>query len=322
MRSRASPDLKGAVEAFRSSLAGDVQIDVPLARFTTYRIGGPAAVLVEPASPNDVAAALEICVDYGLPWVALGFGSNVLVADAGYDGVVIRIGKYLKHVEAESKEAGLWSVGAGLPTPRLARLSAEAGWSGVQRLIGVPGTIGGGVYMNAGAHGQDFGQVVRRIDLVRLGGGRETIGADALPWHYRDAGIRDAIVVGCSMQLARAPVLELKEDIRKHFRWRQRGTPFNEPCCGSVFRNPNRPIAGERRTAGQLIDAAGLKGYTQGGAQVSTKHANYIVNIGHSTAADVRRVIDTVRERVRRRFDVDLRLEVQMVGGEVGGAAD
>ena len=187
-------------ESLRSVVAGRVHRDVPLAKLTTFRIGGPAAILVSPVSSDDVAAVVQACAEQEVPWIALGLGSNVLVSDAGFAGVVIRMGKGLGQLEAESKgeERGRWTIGAGLPTPRLARLSAEAGWAGIHKLIGVPGTVGGGVFMNAGAHGQDFGQVVRRVDLVTVDGRLEHVDATNLPWDYRDAGIREAIVVGCA----------------------------------------------------------------------------------------------------------------------------
>ena len=302
--------------SLRSLVAGNVDRDVPLAKLTTYRIGGPASILVSPASSDDVAAVVQACAEAEVAWLALGLGSNVLMSDAGFAGVVIRMGKGLERLEAVSQDEhqGSWTLGAGMPTPRLARWSAEAGWAGVQRLIGVPGTVGGGVFMNAGAHGQDFSQFVRRVEVVTAAGRLDQLDAASLPWAYRDAGIRDAIVVGCTVELERAPIGDLKLDIRKHFRWRQRGTPFNEPCCGSVFRNPEALVGGERRTAGQLIDAAGRKGFACGGAKVSERHANYIVNTGSATAADVRAVIDAVRERVQVEFGIELRREVKLLG--------
>lgn len=313
------------------ALRGRVRRDVPLAPFTTYRIGGPAAVLVEPADVEDVARALTRIGEAGARWLAIGLGSNLLVADEGFPGVVLRIGRGLDEVETRG---AVWWVGAGLPTPLLARRTAQAGLAGVHRLVGVPGTAGGGVFMNAGAHGQEFGGVTRRVRLVRVGDGAvEDRPATAIPWRYRRSGLRDVVVVGVELELTPAEPRALHAEIQRHFAWRKAGTPFNEPCCGSVFRNPAAPPrpegagaatgggarrqAGngeEARTAGQLIDAVGLKGFRIGGAQVSPVHANYIVNTGGATAADVLRVIEAVRERVLRAFGVELQLEVQLVG--------
>jgi UDP-N-acetylmuramate dehydrogenase len=251
----------------------------------------------------------------GAPWLVIGLGSNLLVADAGFPGVVLRIGRGLESVEAQG---ATWRVGAGLPTPLLARRSAAAGLAGVHRLVGVPGTVGGGVFMNAGAHGQEFKDVVRRIWLVGTDGMVEERAAARIPWRYRSAGLSDVAVVAAEVQLVPAEPRRLAAEIKAHFDWRKAGTPFNEPCCGSVFRNPGAGEPGgsgaERRTAGQLIDAAGMKGFRVGGAQVSPVHANYIVNLGGATAADVRRVIEAVRERVRREWNVELELEVKLIG--------
>jgi UDP-N-acetylmuramate dehydrogenase len=293
---------------------GPVRRDVPLAELTTYRIGGPAAVLIEPADAEDVVRALEAIRDAEVPWLVIGLGSNLLVADAGFPGAVLRIGRGLDGLEAQGAR---WRVGAGVPTPLLARRSAAAGWAGVHRLVGVPGTVGGGVFMNAGAHGQEFKDVVRRVRLVRNDGQVQDRGGDAIPWRYRSAGLEDVVVVSADLELHPADPRQLSAEIRAHFEWRKAGTPFNEPCCGSVFRNPGAGGQGSgraERTAGQLVEAAGMKGYRIGGAQVSPKHANYIVNLGGGTAADVRRVIDAVRERVRREFNVELELEVKLVG--------
>jgi len=183
----------------------------------------------------------------------------------------------------------------------------------VQKLIGVPGSVGGGVFMNAGAHRQDFASVVRDVEVVDASGDVALRPASAIPWKYRDAGLRDVVVVRCTLDFVDAPVEEMARDVRKHFVWRKRGTPFSEPCCGSVFRNPEVESGGGR-TAGQLIDEAGLKGFQIGGAQVSLVHANYIVNTGDATAGDVRAVIDHVRERVANVFGVELKLEVKIIG--------
>jgi UDP-N-acetylmuramate dehydrogenase len=248
--------------------------------------------------------------------MALGLGSNVLVADTGFPGVVIRLGKGLDTVEREvGGNRTLWRVGAGVPTPRLARRTAREGLAGVHRLVGVPGSVGGGVYMNAGAHGQDFASVVRSVACVTFSGESMVLEAEAIPWGYRSSGLRQVIVLGATIGLTAREPRGLEDDVRKHLARRRAGTPFNEPCCGSVFCNPapDRVSAAVTRTAGQLIDAVGLKGFRSGGAVVSRKHANYIVNTGGASAADVMSVIDVVRERVIAEFGVELELELQIV---------
>jgi UDP-N-acetylmuramate dehydrogenase len=306
---------------------GTVKLDEPLARYTTYRIGGPAAALVVPSDSDDVARLVQFCLETEIPWLPLGLGSNVLISDRGFPGVVIRLGKGMDGIQVAAGEAGMWWVGAGVPTPRLARQTAAAGFAGVQRLIGVPGTVGGGVAMNAGAHGQEFSQVVQRVDVVNSVGELRTLRGSEVPWRYRASGLEDVVITATTLQLSPGDPAKLRWDVQRHLRWRREGTPYDEPCCGSVFRNP-ATIAGTKgsqcgssRSAGQLIDAAGLKGFRIGGAAVSPKHANYIVNLGGATAGDVLGVIDAIQGRVLQDFGIELELEVKIIGqgGGSGG---
>ena len=278
----------------------------PLARYTTYRIGGPARYLVQPADVEDVVKALELAGERGVPWIALGLGSKVLVKDTGFSGLVIRIGKGLDRFEMKGATA---IVGAGLATPLLARRTAEAGFAGVERFIGIPGTVGGGVYMNAGAHGAEFAEVLTEVTTLDAKGKVRPVSRKQISFKYRGSNLGSVIVLEAKLALIEEPPAKLKELQARLFRWRKAGTPFDQPCCGSVFKNP-----GGARTAGVLIDECGLKGYTVGGAQVSTLHANYIVNTGNATASDVLKVIDHVRKTVAKRTGVELELEVQVIG--------
>jgi len=306
-------------EELDEAFPGRIRRDAPLAPLTTYRIGGPADALFEPASADDVQRALAIARRRGVPWTVLGLGSNVLVPDAGLRGLVLRMGRAMAVVE---RAGSRWQVGAGLPTPLLARRTAADGMAGVHRLVGVPGTVGGGVYMNAGAHGQDFRQVVRRVTLVNANGDVEERPGTSVPWTYRSSGLGPVVVLAATIELEDADPSRLQEEIDDNLRWRRAGTPFNEPCCGSVFRNPGSSQGGEEtrgrggresRTAGQLIDAAGMKGFRVGGAEVSRVHANYIVNTGGATAVDVLGVIAAVRKRVMDEFGVELELEARVL---------
>ncbi len=301
---------RSPLEELAARVRGPVKLEEPLAQYTTYRIGGPARAVVTPLSTQDVVNALGFCHDVGLRWLPLGLGSNVLIDDTGFDGVVIRLSKGLDWVEKGIKGRGVWQAGAGLPIPRLARATARAGLSGVQRLIGVPGTVGGGAVMNAGAHGQDFSQVVLCVEVVRPDGSVDTLPASNLDWGYRASGIEGVVVTATTFRLEPGDPEALDRDVRRHLAWRRRGTPFDMPCCGSVFRNPGGKGC---RSAGQLIDAAGMKGFQIGGAQVSRKHGNYVVNVGAATAADVKAVIEAVRERVLKEFGTELALEVKII---------
>jgi UDP-N-acetylmuramate dehydrogenase len=286
-------------------LQGVAKTDELLSKHTTFRLGGPAAIHFSPANEEAVAGAVAWAKKLGIPWLVLGLGSNVLIRDKGFNGLVLKLGKGL---DAVTIKGSVWKVGAGLPTPLLSRRTAEAGMSGVHRLIGVPGTVGGGVYMNAGAHGQDFATVVQSATLLLPNGQIEERPRKGIPFSYRKSGLEDAIVLGCTLKLEEDRADRLKADMGMLLKKRRAGTPFDQPCCGSVFKNP------DIMTAGRLIERCGLKGRRVGGAEVSTMHANYIVNKGNATADDVLKLIDIVRTAVFKEFGVELELEVKVLG--------
>ena len=277
----------------------------PLSRHNTWRIGGPARYLALPADTEDVVRALELAQDRGLPWLVLGLGSNVLVKDGGFPGVVIRMGKGLDRFEMKGATA---IVGAGMPTPILARRTAEAGFVGVERFVGIPGTVGGGIYMNAGCHGAEFAEIVTEVTVMDPKGKVKQLSRKQISFKYRSSNI-EGIVLEAKLGLGEESPAKLKELQAKLFRWRKAGTPFDQPCCGSTFTNPSGT-----KTAGMLIDECGLKGFTIGGAQVSTLHANYIINKGTATASDVLKVIEHARKTVAKKTGVTLELECKIIG--------
>ena len=292
---------------------GDVKEAASLARFSTYRIGGPGTVFL-PSSAEDVAAGIKLAARSGVPVFALGLGSNVLLPDEGLDALVIRLGKGLDQTR---NDGGRWWFGAGLPAPLAARKSAGQGWAGLHMMVGVPGTVGGGVYMNAGCHGGQWSDVTVSVTAVDAEGEVVTIPAAEIPFSYRRSGLEGRIVLEAEVQLLSGDREELDAEVEKLFAWRQKGTPFNQPCCGSVFKNPAglAPASWSRPwTAGSLIESAGLKGARAGGAEVSPMHANYFVNTGDATAADVRALIAQAQRAVSDRFGVHLETEVKVIG--------
>jgi UDP-N-acetylmuramate dehydrogenase len=300
-------------QALRAKLRGEVRENEALARYSTYRIGGPATVVL-PASPEDVGIALRAAHEAGVPWFAVGLGSNILLPDAGLDALVIRLGK---GIDALNRDGDRWTIGAGLPAPLAARKTVAAGFAGLHIFVGVPGTVGGGVYMNAGCHGGDWAEVVERVTVVDAAGNDQTLERSEVPFTYRRSGLDGRIVLDTTVRLRPEAQPHLDEQIAEMFEWRQRGTPFNQPCCGSVFKNPSGPSWKREsgpRTSGQLIEAAGLKGVRVGGAQVSPMHANYFVNTGNATAADVRALIERAQVEVESRFQVRLEPEVKLIG--------
>jgi UDP-N-acetylmuramate dehydrogenase len=299
--------------ALRPRLRGEVREDESLARYSTYRIGGPATVVL-PANAEDVATALRAAHEAGVPWFAIGLGSNILLPDEGLEALVIRLGRGLDGLHQDGDR---WTVGAGLPAPLAARRTAAAGFGGLHIFVGVPGSVGGGVFMNAGCHGGDWSEVVERVTVVDATGQDQALPRADVPFTYRRSGLDGRIVLEAVVRLRPEPQPHLDEQIAEMFDWRQKGTPFNQPCCGSVFKNPSGPSwkkEGGPRTAGQLVEAAGLKGTQVGGAQVSQMHANYFVNTGPATAADVRALIERAQRDVEARFGVQLEPEVKLIG--------
>jgi len=303
----------GFAAAVRGAIRGLVRESESLARYSTYRIGGPATVVL-PASAEDVGIAVRMAHEAGIPWFVLGLGSNILLPDEGLDALVIRLGKGLDRLDQDGDR---WLIGPGLPAPLAARKTAAAGYAGLHIFVGVPGTVGGGVYMNAGCHGGDWSEVVETVTVVDQSGRDAVLPRADVPFTYRWSGLDGRVVVETAVRLRPEEQHRLDEEIAEMFDWRQRGTPFNQPCCGSVFKNPHGPSwkneAGPR-TAGQLIEAAGLKGFRVGAAEVSPMHANYFVNTGGATAADVRGLIVGVQRRVEQEFGARLEPEVKVIG--------
>jgi UDP-N-acetylmuramate dehydrogenase len=296
----------------RVRVRGEVREGEALGRYSTYRIGGPATVLLA-GSTDDVGSAVRFAVAEGVPWFALGLGSNILLPDAGLDALVIRLGKGLDQLVRDGTR---WRLGAGLPAPIAARRTGESGHAGLHRFVGVPGTVGGGVYMNAGCHGGEWADVVERITVVDADGDLRVLQRREIPFSYRRSGLEHRIVVEAEVVLEPQDPERLKAEVAELFRWRQEGTPFNQPCCGSVFQNPGGASwkrEGGPRTAGQLIEASGLKGFRIGGAEISPMHANYFVNTGSATAADVLALIARARQAVEDKFGVRLETEVKLI---------
>ena len=305
----------GFIRGLAGAVRGEVKGAASLSRYSTYRIGGPATVFL-PAAPEDVAAGLEYAHRRGIPVFPLGLGSNVLLPDQGLEALVIRVGRGLDSIRHEGER---WWLGAGLPAPLVARKTAGQGWAGLHMMVGVPGSVGGGVFMNAGCHGGQWADVVTRVTVADLTGHSRVIPSAEIPFSYRRSGLSNALVLEAEVQLRPGVTAELDAEVERLFAWRQSGTPFNQPCCGSVFKNPQPPAPeGWARpwTAGSLLEAAGLKNLRVGGAGISAMHANYFVNTGTATSADVRALIATAQEAVQQRVGVMLETEVKLIGSQ------
>jgi UDP-N-acetylmuramate dehydrogenase len=296
-----------AADELRAACAGEVREHAALAELTTLRVGGAARVLVVAERDEDLTAVGLVCREHALPWAVVGRGSNLLVSDAGWPGVAIQLGRGFRGVEFDGDRV---RAGAAEPLPSLAVRVADAGYAGFAWACAVPGTLGGAVRMNAGAHGGEMADHLVEVEVVRLRSGvRETWPLAALALTYRHSQLPDdAVVVEATMRLDRGTPEVIRAEIDGIRAWRRAHQPLNEPNCGSVFTNP--PGA----SAGALIDAAGAKGTTVGGARVSERHANFIVTRPGATASDVQTLIERVRTRVREHAGIELTTEVARLG--------
>ena len=292
---------------------GEVRSGEALSRWSTYRIGGPATVLF-PATAEDVALALQHAATMGVRWFALGLGSNLLFSDAGLDALVIRLGKGLDTLRQDGDR---FTLGAGLPAPLAAKRTAAAGYGGIHKMVGVPGSVGGGVVMNAGCHHAEWQDTVVSVLVVDAAGRDRVVPAAECGFSYRKSALGEVVVLEATVALHPADHVALEAETESLYAWRRDETPFNQPCCGSVFKNPALPgghAPGAPRTSGQFIEATGLKGFRVGGAEVSPMHANYFINTGAATAGDVVTLMRTVRDRVQEQWGVVLEPEVKLIG--------
>jgi len=281
--------------------------DVPLATRTWWRVGGPADVSVDTGSLCALQAAVRVCHDHAAPVFVLGNASNLLISDHGIRGVVLRL---VGELAAASRDPdGTLRLGAGLKLVPFLRRSAREGFTGLEMLAGVPGTVGGAVVMNAGTALGEVSDALIDATVVCADGTAETLPAAALQLAYRTSVLPPgAVVAACTFRPSGLTPEQSARRIEEHLAYRARTQPVDVPTCGSTFRNP----PGDH--AGRLIDATGLKGATEGAAQVSTKHANFIVNTGGATATDIRRLIERVQAEVLAAHGVQLQREVHYAG--------
>jgi UDP-N-acetylmuramate dehydrogenase len=304
----ATPAPEWLESAFELGRAAGIRLrrNEPLAGHTTMRVGGPADLLVVARDVATFSAAVRGARARGIPLLVLGRGSDVVVADAGVRGLVV-----LSRAEGWRIEGDRFTAEAGLPLARAAVLTQRAGLSGLEFGLAIPGTVGGAVWANAGAHGAEVAGVLESVTVLRADGSEAAEPAAALSLTYRDSRLKDPagdLILTATFRLAPVDPAAMKARLEEIRRWRREHQPLSLPSAGSIFRNP----PGD--SAGRLIDACGLRGARLGGAVISEKHANFIVNEGGATASDVRRLAERARAAVATRFGVDLAFEVQFVG--------
>ena len=296
------------IENLQRALAGKVLENEPLSRHTTWRVGGPARIFIVPADGRDLLKALALLGQAKVSWLPLGAGSNLLVRDGGVKGAVIHTAA-LRELHLE--DGGMVRAGGGLPLTTLIHETARRGLAGLEALAGIPGTVGGAVAMNAGAGGQELSGVVRSVILAGEEGEKEWSAA-RLNFGYRSSALPgDRVVTAVQMRFRPAEAAELAREMSTRIALRKDAQSVGAPNAGSVFKNP------PGLSAWRLIDEAGLRGLTAGGAMVAWKHANFIVNRGGATARDILELIDRIRETVLKQTGIELEPEVRIVGEDV-----
>ncbi len=288
-------------------IKGAVLPEERLSLHTTWRIGGPAEVLVVPATQDDVLNAVRVAADYNKPVTVIGNGSNLLVADSGVEGLVLKLTGGLNNYRIEGNKL---KAEAGCLLPGLARSSVNLGLSGLEFAVGIPASLGGALLMNAGAHGGELGKLVQAVRACRLTGEVVSMAPEQCKFGYRQSAFQQGeyIILSADLHLnpgnKEASIATIKDNLEK----RKNSQPLEFPNAGSVFRNP------PQAPAGRLIEGAGAKGLKIGGALVSEKHANFIVNTGGATAADIMAVINRVQEMVWQKYNILLHPEIRMLG--------
>lgn len=302
-----SEGIRRAESILRAACGDRVRTHFRLAPLTSFRIGGPAALYLEPQSDADLVAAGEAVRETAIPFVVLGKGSNVLVSDAGFAGLVLRLGRGYRWA---AREGDRLTAGGAMPLPALAGVALSHSLAGLEFGVAIPASLGGAVRMNAGAHGHELSEVLETVEVFEfLAGTARRIAAADAGFSYRRSELpADAVVVGSTVALEPGEPSQIRALMDEARDWRRRTQPLAEPNCGSVFKNP----PGDH--AARLIDEAGGKDLAVGGASVSAKHANFIVASEGASAADVVELIRSVQEVVEASSGIRLEPEVHLVG--------
>ncbi|MGH2809081.1 MAG: UDP-N-acetylmuramate dehydrogenase [Actinomycetota bacterium] len=308
-------NLKAIANEWAGRVRGRVALDHPLAGLTTYRLGGPAALYLEPEDADDVAALADVLHDAGehVPLLPMGRGSNMVISDQGFDGIVIRLGMKFAWIRAKAGDGAAATgmiAGASTSLPLLANWAARRSLTGMEFAVAIPGSVGGGVRMNAGAHGTEISDTLESVQLFDLVEHRiATLGAGDLGLSYRRSNLTsDQVVLDATFDLTPGDEADIRDSMETYRRHRVETQPGALQNAGSVFKNP------EGDWAGRLVEAAGLKGFRVGTVAVSELHANFFVAEDGGRAQDVYDLVYLVRARVQELFGVDLEPEIRFVG--------
>lgn len=303
-------DLKEKIEKSKITISKEkILYNEPMEKHTTFKIGGPAECLIRIDNLKDLKEILTFASQNQIQVTILGNGSNLLVLDEGIQGLVLQI--KLENIEINEQEGKVEvTLGAGTKMGKLAHILLQNQISGFEELSGIPSTVGGAVYMNAGAHGKEMKDIVKSVVCVDYQGNKKQFTNQDMNFQYRNSCFKtkDYIITEVTLELQKGNSEEIKEKMDKYASYRREKQPIEYPSAGSTFKRGNNFITA------QLIDQAGLKGYSVGGAEVSTKHSGFVINKGGATAKDVLQLVEYVKEEVKRKFDKEIELEIEVVG--------
>ncbi len=289
------------------TIHGDVLVDESLKRHSSFRIGGPADLYITVPTYSDLTTTMEVLTEEEVPWVVLGRGTNILVHDEGYRGAVIVLGDEFQKFERQ--EDGRYTVGAGALLARVVQNAFNGGFSGLEFAVGIPGTMGGAISMNAGTRREWIGSVVEDVVTYRVGEGLVRYGWSDIGWYYRSNTLPPSeLILETTLKLEEGDKDRIRERMEEMLSARRKAQPMDVPSAGSIFRNPSDA------SVGKMVEDLGLKGFSIGGAQVSPKHANFIVNTGGASASDVAKVLLYVRNSVKEAYGVELKPEIKFLG--------
>lgn len=289
---------------------GKIERNAPLYKYTTYRVGGIASAIVYPKNVDSLMKLIRFVRSKDIPFKILGFGSNLLFSSKQYNGILIRLDEFR---DLEFFGTSKVRVGAGYSLVKLSLQAAKRGLAGLEFAAGIPGTVGGAVFMNAGAYKSDMGYIVQDITVLTPDLRIIKLENKELDFHYRSSFLQKHpgyICLEAVIRLEKGDKNAIEEVIKDRRRRRIESQPLNFPSAGSVFRNP------EGMFAGKMIEDLGLKGFQIGGAKVSEKHANFIINYDHATGEDIKSLIEYVREKVKKEYHVELKVEQEFVNWE------
>lgn len=297
-------------DRIRNTVRGEIMINEPLSKHTSLKIGGPVPMLAFPEDPMSLKKILTAAQEEDVPVFVIGAGTNLLVKDGGLDGIAVSLDAFDQISVVEDTDEGVTLfAGAGVPLGKLINFTKEKGYSGIEQLAGIPGSLGGAVYMNAGSFGVEIKDVIVSVAIMNMYGKIAILEIENLSFSYRSSNLPEGMaIMSANIRLRKAGPEDVQARVSECLQKKRASQPLGEPSAGCVFKNP------EGRSAGRLIELAGCKGMRSGDVEVSALHANYLINRGSGTSKDFIELMDKVREKVKEHSGITLEPEIRIIG--------